>query len=90
MLHWAFDEEASTCDSDDQAERRIEDQEVDGVWNEVEVGALGEDSQCNRATEPHGDEAYVSHRHYIGQVQVCKGLTASSQTQKHRQADRHV
>ena len=90
MLHWAFDEEASACDGDDQTERRIEDQEVDGVGNEVEVGALREDGHSERTAEPHRDETYMSHGYYVGQVQVRKGLTTSSQAQKHRQADRRV
>ena len=89
MLHWTLDKQTGACNSHDETNHCIKNQEVDGIGNEVEVGTLGEDSQCKRTTKPHGNEAYVSHGHNVGQVQVCKGLSAASQAQKHRQAYRH-
>ena len=89
MLHWTLDKQAGACNSHDETKHRIKNQEVDGIGNEVEVGTLGEDSQGKRTTKPHGNEAYVSQGHNVGQVKVCKGLSAASQAQKHRQAYRH-
>ena len=48
----------------------------------IEVSALNDDSYRDGTTKPHRNEAYVSHWHDIGQVQVREGLTATCKAQQ--------